>query len=67
MSKRVYLIDANIFLTPIKNNYYNFNIAPSYWTQFNTFAEIKIPNVCEDVNIRCIDLFTMMEELKIVL
>lgn len=30
-------------------------------------AEIKIPNVCEDLNIRYINLFRMMEELKIIL
>src|SRR5690625_3963439 len=28
-------------------------------------GEAKIPNVCEDVNVKCTDLFTMMEQLKI--
>lgn len=39
MSKQIYLLDANIFLTPIKHNYYNFNIAPGYWEQFNLYAK----------------------------
>lgn len=36
--ENVYVIDANAFLTPSKN-YYRFNIAPSYWKQFNELSE----------------------------
>lgn len=176
MSNQFYLVDANIFLTPVKHQYYKFKIAPGYWKQFNSraiqgyiktidhvskelstrekeedkddiqqwfeddfkgeiintyqleivheftelnqfiydsskynekayeewfgradvadpwliatakvfdycivtfetpkiysgspFSEIKIPNVCDDLHIRYVDLFTMMEELKIIL
>lgn len=39
MTHQTFLVDANIFLTPVKRSYYNFNIAPSYWEQFNLFAK----------------------------
>lgn len=37
MSKEVFLIDANAFLTPSKQ-YYRFSIAPGYWEQLNDLS-----------------------------
>lgn len=35
--RTIFLLDANAFLTPSKN-YYNFDLAPSYWEKLNQLA-----------------------------
>jgi len=68
MSKEIFLVDANTFITPYKT-YYSFDISPPFWLFLkehitSTSGDPKIPDVASVFQVKCVSLYDMMRSLK---
>ncbi|MBR1695633.1 MAG: DUF4411 family protein [Selenomonas sp.] len=60
-------MDTNTFITA-KNTFYAYDIVPSFWStllgMFKT-GKVKIPDICQQVGVKYVNLYDMMRTVGI--